>query len=72
LDADVLAIQEVDRQLARSDRTHQAHAIAEALGHDCWWFYAAALVGYDFQPLPGLNPARAGLRHAATVAPAAG
>jgi endonuclease/exonuclease/phosphatase family metal-dependent hydrolase len=56
LDTDVLAVQEVDRQLARSDRTHQARAIAEALGHDCWWAYAPALVGDDFRPLSGPDP----------------
>jgi endonuclease/exonuclease/phosphatase family metal-dependent hydrolase len=56
LDADVLAVQEVDRQLARSDHAHQAQAIAEALGHDCWWVYAPALVGDDFRPLSGPDP----------------
>jgi endonuclease/exonuclease/phosphatase family metal-dependent hydrolase len=56
LDADVLAVQEVDRHLSRSDRAHQARAIAEALGHDAWWAYAPALVGDDFQPLSGPDP----------------
>jgi endonuclease/exonuclease/phosphatase family metal-dependent hydrolase len=55
LDADVLAVQEVDRQLPRSDGAHQARAIAEALG-ECWWSYAPALVGDDFQPLSGPDP----------------
>ena len=32
LDADLLAVQEVDRQLARSDRADQPRAIAQARG----------------------------------------
>jgi endonuclease/exonuclease/phosphatase family metal-dependent hydrolase len=30
--------------------------IAEALGHDCWWAYAPALVGDDLRALPGPDP----------------
>jgi endonuclease/exonuclease/phosphatase family metal-dependent hydrolase len=56
LDADLLAVQEVDRQLARSDRTDQPRAIAEALGADWLWSYAPALVGDDFRPLSGPDP----------------
>ena len=53
LDADLLAVQEVDRQLTRSGRVDQAQAIAEAFGHDCFWSYAPALVGDDFRRLDG-------------------
>lgn len=56
LDADVLAVQEVDRQLARSDRAGQPQAIAEAFGSDCAWSYAPALIGDDFRPLSGPDP----------------
>jgi endonuclease/exonuclease/phosphatase family metal-dependent hydrolase len=56
LDADVLAIQEVDRQLARSGRADQPRAIAEALGPGWSWWYAPALVGDDFRPLSGPDP----------------
>jgi len=55
LDADLLAIQEVDRQLARSDRADQPRSIAAALGADRAWSYAPALVG-DFQALSGPDP----------------
>ena len=56
LDADVLSVQEVDRQLARSGRTDQPRAIAEALGPGWSWWYAPALVGDDFRPLSGPDP----------------
>jgi endonuclease/exonuclease/phosphatase family metal-dependent hydrolase len=56
LDADVLSVQEVDRQLARSGRTDQPWAIAEALGPGWSWWYAPALVGDDFRPLSGPDP----------------
>jgi endonuclease/exonuclease/phosphatase family metal-dependent hydrolase len=56
LDADVLAVQEVDRQLARSGRADQPRAIAEALGPGWSWWYAPALVGDDFRPLSGPDP----------------
>jgi endonuclease/exonuclease/phosphatase family metal-dependent hydrolase len=56
LGADLLALQEVDRQLARSDRTDQPQAISEALGTGWSWSYAAALVGDDFRPLSGPDP----------------
>jgi endonuclease/exonuclease/phosphatase family metal-dependent hydrolase len=56
LDADLLAVQEVDRQLARSDRADQPRSIAEALGDDWSWSYAPALVGNDFRPLSGPDP----------------
>jgi endonuclease/exonuclease/phosphatase family metal-dependent hydrolase len=53
LDADLLALQEVDRHLARSDRADQPGAIAEALGLGRSWSSAPALVGDDFRPLFG-------------------
>jgi endonuclease/exonuclease/phosphatase family metal-dependent hydrolase len=56
LDADLLAVQEVDRQLARSDRADQPRSIVEALGADCAWSYAPALIGDDFHPLSGPDP----------------
>jgi endonuclease/exonuclease/phosphatase family metal-dependent hydrolase len=56
LEADLLAVQEVDRQLARSDRAEQPQAITEAFGADCFWSYAPALVGDDFRPLDGPDP----------------
>jgi endonuclease/exonuclease/phosphatase family metal-dependent hydrolase len=56
LDADLLAVQEVDRELARSGRTDQPRAIAEALGPDWFWSFAPALVGDDFRPLTGPDP----------------
>jgi endonuclease/exonuclease/phosphatase family metal-dependent hydrolase len=56
LEADLLAVQEVDRQLTRSDRADQPQAIAEALGADWSWSYAPALVGDDFRPLSGPDP----------------
>jgi endonuclease/exonuclease/phosphatase family metal-dependent hydrolase len=56
LGVDLLAVQEVDRQLARSGRTDQPAAIAQALGADWFWSYAPALVGDDFRPLSGPDP----------------
>ena len=56
VDADLLAVQEVDRQLARSDRADQPRAIAEARGAGWLWSYAPALVGDDFRPLSGPDP----------------
>jgi endonuclease/exonuclease/phosphatase family metal-dependent hydrolase len=56
LHVDVLAVQEVDRELARSGRIDQPRAIAEALGPDWSWSYAPALVGDDFRPLTGPDP----------------
>jgi endonuclease/exonuclease/phosphatase family metal-dependent hydrolase len=56
LDADLLAVQEVDRQLARSGRADQPRAIAEARGAGWFWSYAPALVGDDFRPLSGPDP----------------
>jgi len=56
LDADLLAVQEVDRQLARSDRADQPRAIAQARGAGWLWSYAPALVGDDFRPLSGPDP----------------
>jgi endonuclease/exonuclease/phosphatase family metal-dependent hydrolase len=56
LGADLLAVQEVDRQLARSDRADQPQAITETFGPDCAWSYAPALVGDDFRPLDGPDP----------------
>jgi endonuclease/exonuclease/phosphatase family metal-dependent hydrolase len=56
LGADLLAVQEVDRQLARSDRADQPQAITETFGPDCAWSYAPALVGDDFRLLDGPDP----------------
>jgi endonuclease/exonuclease/phosphatase family metal-dependent hydrolase len=53
LGVDLLAVQEVDRMLARSGRADQPAVIAEALGGDWFWSYAPALVGDDFRPLSG-------------------
>ena len=57
LGVDLLAVQEVDRNQARSGRADQPRLIAEALGGDWFWSYAPALVGDDFRPLSG--PTRA-------------
>jgi hypothetical protein len=56
LGVDLLAVQEVDRQLARSGLTDQPAVIAQALGGDWFWSYAPALVGDDFRPLSGPDP----------------
>ena len=56
LGADLLALQEVDRGLARSGRVDQPRAIAEALGPGWFWSYAPALVGDNYQPLSGPDP----------------
>jgi endonuclease/exonuclease/phosphatase family metal-dependent hydrolase len=56
LGADLLAVQEVDRNLARSGRADQSAVIAQALGADWFWSYAPALVGDDFRPLVGPDP----------------
>jgi endonuclease/exonuclease/phosphatase family metal-dependent hydrolase len=56
LGADLLALQEVDRQLARSGRADQPRLIAEALGADWSWSYAPALAGDDLRPLAGPDP----------------
>jgi endonuclease/exonuclease/phosphatase family metal-dependent hydrolase len=56
LGADVLALQEVDRELARSDRADQPRQIVEAFGPEVFWSYAPALVGDDFRPLTGPDP----------------
>jgi endonuclease/exonuclease/phosphatase family metal-dependent hydrolase len=56
LDVDLLAVQEVDRQLGRSGRVDQPQAIAEALGAGWSWSYAPALVGDDFRALSGPDP----------------
>jgi endonuclease/exonuclease/phosphatase family metal-dependent hydrolase len=56
LGVDLMAVQEVDRQLARSGRTDQPAVIAQALGADWFWCYALALVGDDFRPLSGPDP----------------
>jgi endonuclease/exonuclease/phosphatase family metal-dependent hydrolase len=58
LDVDLLAVQEVDRQLAWSGRVDQPQAIAEARGAGWSWSYAPALIGGDFRPLSG--PIRVG------------
>jgi hypothetical protein len=42
LGVDLLAVQEVDRQQARSDRTDQPTVIAQALEADWFWSYAPA------------------------------
>jgi endonuclease/exonuclease/phosphatase family metal-dependent hydrolase len=56
LGVDLLAVQEVDRQLARSGRADQPAVIAQALGAGWFWSYAPALVGDDFRPLSGPDP----------------
>jgi endonuclease/exonuclease/phosphatase family metal-dependent hydrolase len=56
LGVDLLAVQEVDRQLARSGRADQPAVIAQALGPDWFWSYAPALVGEDLRPLSGPDP----------------
>ena len=56
LGVDLLAVQEVDRTLARSGRADQPAVIAQALGTDWFWSYAPALVGDDFRPLSGPDP----------------
>jgi endonuclease/exonuclease/phosphatase family metal-dependent hydrolase len=60
LDADLVALQEIDRDQERSGRHDQARALAEALG-TCWHF-APALLGPAAQPRrwrrpePGSDP----------------
>jgi endonuclease/exonuclease/phosphatase family metal-dependent hydrolase len=54
--AGVLALQEVDRELARSGRVDQPARIVEAFGPEVYWSYAPALVGDDFRPLSGPDP----------------
>jgi endonuclease/exonuclease/phosphatase family metal-dependent hydrolase len=56
LGVELLALQEVDRLLARSARADQPLRIAQALGLDWSWSYAPALVGDDFRPLSGPDP----------------
>ncbi|HEV8653535.1 MAG TPA: endonuclease/exonuclease/phosphatase family protein [Actinomycetes bacterium] len=56
LGTDLLSLQEVDRELARSHRADQPRAVAEALGPDWYWSYAPALVGDDYRPLTGPDP----------------
>ena len=56
LGVDLLAVQEVDRTLARSGRADQPAVIAQALGPDWFWSFAPALVGDDFRPLSGPDP----------------
>jgi endonuclease/exonuclease/phosphatase family metal-dependent hydrolase len=60
LDADVIALQEVDRELARSGRQDQPLVVAEALagtpGGEWSWSFAPALVGDDLRPLTGPDP----------------
>jgi endonuclease/exonuclease/phosphatase family metal-dependent hydrolase len=53
LDADLVALQEVDRGLPRSGRVDQARALGEALGMD--WRFAPALLGTP--PDPGWRSA---------------
>jgi endonuclease/exonuclease/phosphatase family metal-dependent hydrolase len=48
LDADLVALQEVDRDLPRSGRVDQARALAEALGMA--WRFAPALLGTPGNP----------------------
>jgi endonuclease/exonuclease/phosphatase family metal-dependent hydrolase len=56
LGVDLLALQEVDRLLARSARADQPQRIAQTLGPGWSWSYAPALVGDDFRPLSGPDP----------------
>jgi endonuclease/exonuclease/phosphatase family metal-dependent hydrolase len=48
LDADLVALQELDRDQERSDRADQARALGEALGMR--WYYAPALLGLSHRP----------------------
>jgi endonuclease/exonuclease/phosphatase family metal-dependent hydrolase len=57
LDADLVAVQEVDRDQERSHRADQARQLGEALGMD--WRYAPALLGPPGQ-LHGWRPAAPG------------
>ena len=56
LEVDLLSVQEVDRDLARSGRADQPAAIAQAMGTDWFWTYAPALIEDDFRPLSGPDP----------------
>ena len=56
LGVELLAVQEVDRHLARSGRSDQPTVIAQALGGGWFWSIAPALVGDDFRPLAGPDP----------------
>jgi endonuclease/exonuclease/phosphatase family metal-dependent hydrolase len=56
LGVDLLAVQEVDRMLARSGRLDQPAVIAQALCGDWFWSYAPALIGEDLRPLSGPDP----------------
>jgi hypothetical protein len=56
LGVELLAVQEVDRELARSGRSDQPAMIAQALGAGWFWSFAPALVGDDFRPLSGPDP----------------
>ena len=56
LGVELLAVQEVDRHLARSGRSDQPTVIAQALGGGWFWSFAPALVGDDFRPLAGPDP----------------
>ena len=55
LDADLMAVQEVDREQGRSHRADQARLLGEALGMD--WRYAPAMLGTPGEgwraPVPG-------------------
>ena len=55
LDADLVAVQEVDREQGRSHRADQARLLGEALGMD--WRYAPAMLGTPGEgwraPVPG-------------------
>lgn len=61
LGADVVAVQEVDRGLARSGRTDQAAELAAACGRDWSATFAAALHGTP-GPGAGARPSRSTLR----------
>ena len=71
-----MAVQEVDRDQARSHGTDQARLLGEALGME--WRYAPALLGTPGTPrgggpgARGRRPRRHGLRDRPAVAPAAG
>ena len=55
LGVDLLAMQEVDRQLARSGRSDQPAVIAQALGAGLFWSFAPALVGSCLLTLDALS-----------------
>ena len=58
IDADLVAVQEIDRDQERSGRVDQARALGEALG--MCWRYAPALLGPAEQPQRWRRPEQGG------------